>query len=671
MRKMLVFEELPRLFAVVAERRAISWVRKQTTLKMQPNQGGLSFDDPDLGPLETRTLDNDDPLAHVTFDHIRQSCADSLDEFEWHLIETLFVEGNQTRDELVLEDWTLQQLEIESSASRSTKLRRLNGVIADSLARLGRALEEALEPLLEKARTKLRELDSPDPDLLSAFTSIAAQAPGINEAEAFAILNSLDLESLPDDTRLTYSVTLADAALKNDRKDLAKTVLGPVIEKGALPDDHPLLARALALLADATSNAKAARQSSEVALRWLENSDDSEILLGLQRTVGPLSPLIAHAPEQLPQAALTAQNFALRKRLRGTVSPPPRQTVLYLLYQQNQIQHYGALVFANETHWVELGPSEKVHQRIFDTIETAERTLAEVNTGANLQVRLTQLWKSLWAPISEKIDPSQPIDIAPVGMLHAVPWATLRQRDGQYLCQSLDEARILALTGKFPKSKTNGGFVTFGVQSAPGSLPDQGSFPFDERLSGIIERLPALPGVTKELANLGGTSYLNPDRENFLQLLGKRPAVIHLAGHGFVIESKQGIGFRAGLVLDGGGVESILFTHEIAALDLSGTELVVLSACRGGIGRSEVGGNWSSLRRSFIAAGVDQVLAAQWRVRDDQLPDFMAEFHQKRLKDSAPNALWKMQREMLHEADDITLASVGAWVLECVPSEDD
>ena len=38
-----VFEELPRLFAVVAERRAISWVRKQTTLKMQPNQTGLSL----------------------------------------------------------------------------------------------------------------------------------------------------------------------------------------------------------------------------------------------------------------------------------------------------------------------------------------------------------------------------------------------------------------------------------------------------------------------------------------------------------------------------------------------------------------------------------------------------------------------------------------------------
>ena len=143
MRKMAVFEELPRLFSVVAERRAISWVRKQTTLKMQPNQGGLSFDDPDLGPLETRTLDNDDPLANATFDQIRSGCAETLNEFEWHLVEILFVEGSKTRDELVLEDWTLQQLNIAPSASRSTRLRRLNTVIADSLARLGRALDEA------------------------------------------------------------------------------------------------------------------------------------------------------------------------------------------------------------------------------------------------------------------------------------------------------------------------------------------------------------------------------------------------------------------------------------------------------------------------------------------------------------------------------------------------
>ena len=143
MRTMLVFEELPRLFAVVAERRAISWVRKQTTLKMQPNKTGLSFDDVDLALPEPRSLEEKDPLANASFDQIRLSCGDAIDEFEWHILETLFVEGSKTRDELVLEDWVLQQMKVDPGASRSTKLRRLNAVVADSLARLGRALEDA------------------------------------------------------------------------------------------------------------------------------------------------------------------------------------------------------------------------------------------------------------------------------------------------------------------------------------------------------------------------------------------------------------------------------------------------------------------------------------------------------------------------------------------------
>ncbi|MGJ8697861.1 MAG: hypothetical protein ACSHYF_16200 [Verrucomicrobiaceae bacterium] len=139
--EMLVFEELPRLFAVVAERRAISWVRKQTTLKNQPNQTGLSMDDPDLGLAEPRSLEDPDPLANVTFDRIRERCGEALEDFEWHVVEALFVEGSQTRDELVMEDWIVEEMGVDLGASRSTKLRRLNGVIAEALGKLGRAIE--------------------------------------------------------------------------------------------------------------------------------------------------------------------------------------------------------------------------------------------------------------------------------------------------------------------------------------------------------------------------------------------------------------------------------------------------------------------------------------------------------------------------------------------------
>ncbi len=541
--------------------------------------------------------------------------------------------------------------------------------LAIDAAGIALRLGQPVTGLIEDAREKLKTLASPDPALISALTSIAAQSPDLDDAGALSLLQSLDLSTLPDDLRISYAATLGEAALRNGNRNLAVSTLTPVIQSDLLPDDHPLLARSLGLMADAKEDSDLARRSSEVAMRWLENSGDSDILLGLQRTVDPLSPLINHAFADLPEIALTAQNYALRERIGGSVAPPERQTVLYLLYEKNFEQRYGALVFSKEVRWLDLGSAAKIHQRIFDTVETAERTLGEVNVGATLSVRLTQLWKSLWAPLANHLDSGQPIDIAPVGMLHAVPWSILRQRDGRHLCEILSEARILALTGRMPQLTSSKQLTVCGIESAPGTLPAAGSFPFDHELSEVISGLPKLPGVKAEVSRLGGISHLNPGREEFLSLLENHEGTLHLAGHGFVIESEEGHGFRAGLVLHGGGTENILFAKEIARLDLSRTNLVVLSACRGGIGQGEVGGNWSSLRRSFIAAGAARVMAAQWRVRDDHLPDFMASFHEARLKDPPHLALWKLQRKrvMANKTDEIALASTGAWVLESVP----
>ncbi len=303
-----------------------------------------------------------------------------------------------------------------------------------------------------------------------------------------------------------------------------------------------------------------------------------------------------------------------------------------------------------------------------DTVETAERTLGEVEVGARLPVRLTQLWKSLWQPLESHLNPALPIDIAPVGMLHAVPWATLRQRDGKYLCQVFDDARILALTGQFPKPPAqNETLLALGISSAPGNLSPMGEYPFDNQLASLITKLAPLPGVKTELAIFDSPIHENLSRAQFLDLMNKPPGALHLAGHGFVIESEEGSGFRAGLVFHGGGAENILFARDIASLDLSSTNLVVLSACRGGIGQSEVSGNWSSLRRSFIAAGARQVMAAQWQVRDDQIPGFMKAFYQARQNHPAHLALWKLQKTWIQKGTDLDLASAGAWVLEGLP----
>jgi|GEM_PF-6821466 len=485
---------------------------------------------------------------------------------------------------------------------------------------------------LEKAQNYLKQAPSAHPEIQSAMISVAAQAPDLSPEERLLILQGMDLTTLAPQAALTFSITLAEAAARAHRPELVSETLKNLV----LPENHPLFARALFLKNDP--------RASDVALTWLKQAptDDPDLLLGLQRTVDPISPLIGSSPETLAETALIAQNFALRKKLGGSPLRPANQTVFYLIYEKNFRQHYGALVFSSSIHWVPLGPAKKIHQRIARTVDAAERTLAETHLGTTLSARLTLLWKSVWQPLTQYLDPTKPLHIAPAGMLHNVPWATLRNREGRFLCQHFQSAQVLALTGNF---------------SPQNSKPERLITGTSVKTSGR----PALPGVIKELKTLTKKPLLNPSKKDLLLSLQKSPGLIHLAGHGFV---EDGGNFDAGLALKDG----TLFAKEIVQLDLSETGLVVLSACRGGVGASEVGGNWSSLRRSFVAAGARQVMAAQWRVTDRDLPGFMKLFYEILKTHPAPTALWKSQAAWLADEKfgpkEIRTATAGAWVME-------
>lgn len=76
--------------------------------------------------------------------------------------------------------------------------------------------------------------------------------------------------------------------------------------------------------------------------------------------------------------------------------------------------------------------------------------------------------------------------------------------------------------------------------------------------------------------------------------------------------------------------DGLLTGLEIVKLELSNTELVVLSACETGKGTAE---NWingtyyNSLQRAFRLAGAKAVLASKWKVPDKQTQELMVEFY--------------------------------------------
>ena len=90
----------------------------------------------------------------------------------------------------------------------------------------------------------------------------------------------------------------------------------------------------------------------------------------------------------------------------------------------------------------------------------------------------------------------------------------------------------------------------------------------------------------------------------------------------------------ANRVLKGGATEpdldnGILTAYEASQLNLQGTELVVLSACGTGLGKTEAGEGVFGLRRGLQEAGAQTVLMSLWPVPDEETRELMTRFYEK------------------------------------------
>jgi CHAT domain-containing protein len=101
---------------------------------------------------------------------------------------------------------------------------------------------------------------------------------------------------------------------------------------------------------------------------------------------------------------------------------------------------------------------------------------------------------------------------------------------------------------------------------------------------------------------------------------------------------------NSGIVLAGGGrapdteqpqppgslpqsEDGILTAEEVQSLDMSGTEMVVLSACETGLGQRLYGQGMLGLQRAFHVAGAKAVIASLWKVEDAATSVLMEQFY--------------------------------------------
>lgn len=180
--------------------------------------------------------------------------------------------------------------------------------------------------------------------------------------------------------------------------------------------------------------------------------------------------------------------------------------------------------------------------------------------------------------------------------------------------------------------------------------------------------------------------------EKLLREMSAPPEVLHIATHGFFLKEDQKLKkrlqglsrgsssvpppadnplLRAGLAFAGlnanasmlGEIDTdndgVLTAMEVLSLDLTGTQLVVLSACETGLGEIHEGEGVYGLRRSFQEAGVKNVINSFWEVSDAGTQLLMTKFYDKLLAGMpAREAMREARLEML---DDVQWSAPFYW----------
>ncbi len=145
------------------------------------------------------------------------------------------------------------------------------------------------------------------------------------------------------------------------------------------------------------------------------------------------------------------------------------------------------------------------------------------------------------------------------------------------------------------------------------------------------------------------TIFINEEatEKRFKNNSSQNARYIHLATHAF---AKDGADKRSGIAFYQNNDEvgdNILFTNEIYNLNLH-TQLVVLSACKTGVGSIIRGEGIMGLSRAFQYAGANNLLVSFWKIDDRSTASLMVSFYDLLQKEySMSGALSRSKRIMI------------------------
>ncbi len=311
------------------------------------------------------------------------------------------------------------------------------------------------------------------------------------------------------------------------------------------------------------------------------------------------------------------------------------------------------------------------------------------------------LYDAVFKPLSPYVSPGDTVFFSPAGLMHQMNLEILVNEDGKELCDIYNMERVsstrtlcdrptpvmakeailfggLAYDAKIKRPARQGSRrLTRGLALEKHQRPDSIFRYGVEYLEKSLEEVEAISRI------LGDRRYdchvysgEQGTEECFKGLSGTDASILHIATHGFYIEDAarkrlpaylkniwSGSKYKAadamqrsGLILAGGqaawigdsipaGAEDgILLAEEIARMDLSGVDIVALSACQTGLGEITDDGV-VGLQRAFKNAGVQSIIMSLWKVDDAAASRMMQAFYQEYGNGMSKTEAFKAARE--------------------------
>ena len=319
---------------------------------------------------------------------------------------------------------------------------------------------------------------------------------------------------------------------------------------------------------------------------------------------------------------------------------------------------------------VKLCPEYQIKELLRDTHQYSGYSTAY----DTFDVKGNALYNMIWKPLEGELKGIKTIYFAPYSVINSINIESLRKDEKsvclfeQYNMVRVSSTEIICHNKKSPcqKAALYGGLdydhsLGVSVNNNVLSSTTVGKYnelrSYREEWNPLYNTKQEVEGISSLLsgANIEVEIYTkeNGSEESFKSLSSTPTSIIHLATHGYYFNNEDAIninyfsvdekfnyitsGLRSGIIFSGANIswkggncgaeeDGILTADEIMGMDLSSTDLLVLSACQTALGDTERDDIYG-IQRSFKIAGVNTIIMSLWEVDDEATSLMMQSFY--------------------------------------------